>query len=349
MKNRYMGLMLALILVVTLVASCGAGNKQTLKVYNWGEYIDPQIIKDFEAENNVKVVYSTYDTNEAMYNKIVSGTVTYDVLVPSDYMIDRMVKEDLLEPLNYQQIPNFSQIKPDLLNADFDKQQLYSVPYFWGTVGILYDKTKVTEPVTSWNILWEQKYEQQIFMYNSARDAMMVALKKLGFSMNTRNPLELNAAKEQLLAQRPLVFGYVGDEVINGMINNQAALAVVYSGDATTIMKENPNMAYAIPTEGSNIWVDAMVIPKNAENKELAHKFIDYLSGADVSALNTEAVGFSTPNKQTMTDLTGTAPWVAWLSYNPDLRELQKMEYFLNPDEETNKLYTQIWESVISS
>lgn len=347
--KKIFSIFLIFVLAATVLTGCQSSNKETLKIYNWGEYIDPQIIKDFEAEYNVTVVHSTFDTNEAMYNKVVSGTVKYDLLVPSDYMIERMVEEDLLAQLDYSKIPNFEHIKPDLINPDFDKEQQYSVPYFWGTVGIIYDKTKVTKPVDSWNALWDDAYKQEIFMYNSSRDSIMVALKKLGFSMNTTNDSELDKAKDELLAQRPLVLGYVGDEVINSMINNQASLAVVYSGDATTIMEENENMEYVIPKEGSNIWIDSMVVPKNAENSELAHKFINYISSPEAALLNTKAVGYSTPNTETLSLLEAEGLWTDLVSYNPDLSSLENMEFFHNPGEAAIERYTQIWETVISS
>lgn len=343
-------IILSFIALLSLLTGCQSNQKATLKVYNWGEYIDMDVIKDFEQQFDVKVIYDTFDSNEAMFNKISAGSVSYDVVFPSDYMAEKMIKADMLAPLDYSQIPNIQHIKPELLKADFDPQQLYSVPYFWGTVGILYDKTKVTEPVTSWNILWDDKYQDNILMYNSARDSMMVALKTLGYSMNTKNPDQIAEATALLKKQRPLVSGYVGDEVINNMINSQAALAVVYSGDATTIMKENPNMAYAIPKEGSNIWIDPVVISKNSTQVTLAHQFINYLSDPDAALLNTQAVGYSTPNMSALELLKKTnEPWIDWISYNPDLTAYPNLEYYSIGADDILKLYTDAWEQVINS
>jgi Spermidine/putrescine-binding periplasmic protein len=340
------------ILMLALVSGCGNGNdKQTLKVFNWGEYIDMDVISAFEEEFDVRVIYDTFESNEAMYSKISAGSVSYDVIFPSDYMVERMIKEDMLEELDYSKIPNLSNIQEDLLNADFDPEQKYSVPYFWGTVGIVYDQTIVkANEVTSWDILWNEKYNQQIYMYNSSRDSMMVALKRLGYSMNTQDQSQIAAATAALIEQKPIVYGYVTDEVISSMANSQAALAVVYSGDATSIMRENSNMAYAIPKEGSNIWIDPMVIPKSAEEKDLAHEFINFLARADIALLNTEEVGYSTPNNATLDLLSAEGEeWITWLSYNPDLDTLTNMEFFHAGSDELLEIYNKAWEDVISA
>jgi len=345
---------LYLVLIITLMlgfcASCTpVQQKQTLKILNWGQYIDPAVITSFENEHDIHIIYDTFDSNESMYNKVATGAVTYDLLFPSDYMAEKMIADNMLSPLDYAQIPNMSYINPELLHRDFDPEQQYTLPFFWGTVGIMYDKTKVSEDVISWDILWNETYRDDIFMYNSARDSLMVALKKLGFSMNTHNIDEVNAAKNELLRQKPLILGYVGDEVINAMINNQAALAVVYSGDATSIMDENPNMAYGIPQEGTNMWVDTVVIPTNAPEKTLAHTFINYLNRPDIAKLNTEAVGYSTPNMETLTLLRREdSPWINWQSYNPTLTRYQHLEFF-HVDNETLVLYNTAWEEVLNA
>ena len=345
--KKIIAVLSALVLTVAFVTGCGASsNKETLKVFNWGEYIDESVVKSFEKEFNVKVVYDTFDSNESMYNKIASGAVNYDIMFPSDYMAEKMIKEDMLAEIDYSLIPNFQYINPELLHADYDPEQKYTVPYFWGTVGILYDKTKVTDTVDSWDILWNEKYKNEIYMYNSARDSMMVALKKLGYSMNTTNPAEIEAAKQELIKQKPLVLGYVGDEVINGMINSQASLAVVYSGDATAIMQENPNMAYAIPKEGTNIWTDPIVISKKSTQQELAHKFINYLADPEIAKLNTEAVGYSTPNLETLKALKAEgAEWTEWISYNPDVTQYD-LEFFHSGSDEVVAAYNETWNAV---
>jgi len=340
---------LIVILLCAIFTGCAQHEQRTLKIFNWGQYIDMDVITQFENDHNIKIIYDTFDSNESMYNKLSSGAVTYDLVFPSDYMAEKMIAEDMLTPLDFNQIPNMHHIKSDLLHRDFDPEQKYTVPYFWGTVGIIYDKTKVREPVNSWDILWDEAYRNDIFMYNSSRDAMMVALKKLGYSMNTTNQAEINAAKNQLLAEKRLVLGYVGDEVINAMINNQAALAVGYSGDATAIMDENENMAYAIPQEGTNIWIDTVVMPKTATEQTLAHAFINYLADPEIAKLNTELVGYSTPNKATLQLMEAAhEPWTDWQSYNPDLARYEHLEFF-HADDAALILYNNAWEEVLNA
>ena len=224
---------------ILLLTACSGDTRERLYVYNVGEYIDREVLTLFEEEFNCEVVYELYDSNETMYQKIKAGGTHYDVAFPSDYMVEKMIKEDLVLPLDYSKIPNFKYISDQYKNLPYDPENLYTVPYFWGTVGILYDKTVVNEPVDSWSILWDETYKGNIFMYDSQRDSLMVALKLLGYSMNTQNVDELEEAKQLLIEQRPLVYAYVTDQVIDNMIAGNAALAVVYSGDATYIMDEN--------------------------------------------------------------------------------------------------------------
>jgi len=297
MKKVKILLLIALVAVIGLsVAGCGS-NKATLNVYNWGDFIDPEVIKEFEKEFNVKVNYDTFATNEDMYVTIAKGGTNYDVTFPSDYMIERMISEGLLEKIDKNNIPNLSNIDDRFLDLDFDPNNEYSVPYMWGTVGIIYNKNMVDDIVDSWDILWNEKYKGQILMLDSQRESIGVALKKLGYSMNTRNLDELEQAKEELIKQKPLVYAYVGDEVKELMVAEEAALAVVWSGDAVAMMRENENLEYVIPKEGSNIWFDNMVIPKNAQNKELAEEFINFMNRPEIAAKNAEYIGYSTPNK----------------------------------------------------
>src|SRR5690554_3470144 len=279
-----------------------------LNVFNWGEYIDQDVITEFEKEfPNINVTYDTFDSNESMYTKLVTGDANYDVVIPSEYMIERLIKEDRLLELDYDKIPNYANIDQDIiekLNDEFSSTQKnrieinnYTVPYFYGTVGVLYDKTKVNETVDSWDILWDEEYKKEIFMYDSQRDSLMVSLKKLGYSMNTTSKKELEEAKDLLIEQKPLVYAYVTDTVIRGMIDSEAALAVVYSGDAAYIMSENENMEFAIPKEGTNFWIDAMVIPKTSKNVDAAHKFINFMCDEEIALKNTEEVMYSSPVK----------------------------------------------------
>ena len=275
---------------------CSSGGENgKVVVYNWGDYIDPAVNEMFTKETGIKVVYSDYANNEEMYASVEPGNVKYDVLFPSDYMIEKMINKDMLQKIDFSKIPNYENIDEQFLNLPYDPNNAYSVPYMWGTVGIVYNKTMVEEPVDSWDILWDSKYKGQIFMYDSERDSIMVALKKLGYSMNTRDEKELEEAKQLLIEQAPLVLAYVGDEGKNKMINGEAALMTAWAGDAMVMLEENPDLAYVLPKEGTNYFVDGIVIPKNAENVEQAHEYINFLCRPDIAAMNAEYIGYSTP------------------------------------------------------
>ena len=239
---RFITAVLTLTLIMGLFPGCnqsGDSGKKTLKVYNWGDYIDESVIDTFEKEYGIDVIYDTFATNEDMYVKIKSGGSDYDVAFPSDYMIERMIEEDMLEKVNFENIPNMKYIDDKFKNLAYDPTNEYSVPYMWGTVGIIYNKTMVNEPVDSWDILWDEKYAKQIFMLDSSRDSIGVALKKLGYSLNSRDEKELEEAKNELIKQKPLVLSYMGDDIKDAMVAGQAALAVVWSGDAVAMKWEN--------------------------------------------------------------------------------------------------------------
>ena len=252
----------------------------------------------------------------------------------------------MLVELDYSKIPNMEYVDPALTGLDFDPETKYSVPYFWGTVGIVYDKTKVSEPVTSWSSLWDEQYKGDIYMYNSQRDALMVALKSLGYSMNTKEVSELEEAKALLIEQAPLVYAYVTDQVIEGMIQGNAALGVVYSGDATYIMDSNENMEYVVPEEGSNLWVDGMVIPTTSKNTDLAHEFINFMMRPDIAAMNSSYVMYSTPNMEAAQQLSSES-WAQTDAYNPDTTKLNNMESFLDPGDFISE-YDRIWTEVLA-
>lgn len=301
----FSALVLSCVLTTSLLAGCGSSkqsaDKGTVYFYNCGDYIDEDLLAEFTKETGIKVDYSTYDTNEIMYQKLKSTPGTYDLVIPSDYMIEKMIKEDMVEPLDFNNIPNYEHIDEKYKNLSYDPQNQYSVPYMWGTIGIVYDPEVVTEPVDSWDILWNTKYTgKQIIMFDSMRDTLSVGLKKLGYSMNSTNPDEVAAAAEELVKQKstmdPL---YYVDEVKDKMINGEAIMATVWSGDANYIISENPNLKYAIPKEGSNKWFDAMVIPKGSKNKENAEKLINFLTDPENAKKNVDYIGYSTPNKDT--------------------------------------------------
>jgi spermidine/putrescine transport system substrate-binding protein len=238
-----------------------------------------------------------------MYAKIKAGGTAYDVAFPSDYMIKRMIDEGGLEKINLDNIPNYAYIEERFKNMSYDPLNEYSVPYFWGTVGILYNKTMVNDPVDSWDILWNEKYAKEIFMLDSQRDSIGLALKFLGYSLNSRDDAELEAAKTKLIEQIPLVRAYVGDEVKDMMIAGEGAMAVVWSGDALNMMLENDDLDFALPQEGTNIWVDAMVIPTTSKHKEAAEKFINFMCETAVAARNCDYINYSTPHTEVLREL----------------------------------------------
>ena len=314
MKKR-IALVLAAAMTACALSACGGGSTQdavdkygsdTLKVYNCGEYIGTDVVADFEDEFGVKVVYETFDSNEMMYTKLQAGD-SYDVLVPSDYMIQRMMREDMLQKLDLSLIPNYDLLMDEVIGLPYDENNEYSIPYFWGTVGIVYNKNNVAQAdlEQGWEVLRNPKYKERIYMYDSERDSFMVALKALGYSMNTESEDEINQAYQWLCEQRDTMNPiYVTDEVIDNMANGMMDMAVVYSGDAAYILEENEDMGYYMPEEGTNIWSDAMVIPKNAANPKLAHEFINYILTYDASYANTEEVGYVTTQSEVYTDVT---------------------------------------------
>ena len=290
------------LLITTLLMSsafiftaCGRDRGEVLHFFNWMEFVDPDVLEMFYEEYGITVIMDNYDSNEFMYSRVTGGG-GYDVLVPSDYMVERMISEGLLEKLDFSLLPNFVHIDPRFHNMPYDPTMEYVVPYMWGTLGIVYDTTRVHEPVTSWSALWDERYAGQIFMYDSVRDTMSLALKYLGFSLNTRNMDELNQAVTLLQRQMPLVQAYVGEPIKDKMIGGEGILSVMYSGDALYSMMMNPNLNYAVPIEGSNIWMDGLVIPVGARNIEGAHKFINFLSRPDIAALNAEYIWYTTAN-----------------------------------------------------
>ena len=325
-------------------------NGEKLVVYHWGEYIDPEVLTMFEKETGIDVVYEEFETNEILYPKISSGAIAYDVVCPSDYMIQRMIENDLLSEINFDNIPNIKNIGSQYMeqSKQFDPENKYSVPYCWGTVGILYNKTMVDEPVDSWSILWNPKYKDNILMQDSVRDAFGVTLKYLGYSLNSTDLDELTEAKNLLIEQKPLVQAYVIDQVRDKMIGNEAALGVIYSGEAIYTQKENPNLEYVIPKEGSNIWIDSWVIPKNAEHKENAEKFINFLCRPDIALMNFEYITYSTPNEAARELIEDESIRNSEIAF-PDLSKYDNLETFQYLGTEADQVYGDLWNKVKSS
>lgn len=325
-------------------------NGEKLVVYNWGEYIDPEVLTMFEEETGIDIVYEEFETNEILYPKISSGAIAYDVICPSDYMIQRMIENDLLSEINFDNIPNLKNIGKQYLeqSRQFDPENKYSVPYCWGTVGILYNKMMVDEPVDSWSILWDPKYKDNILMQDSVRDAFGVTLKYLGYSLNSIDLDELTEAKNLLIEQKPLVQAYVIDQVRDKMIGNEAALGVIYSGEAIYTQKENPNLEYVIPKEGSNIWIDSWVIPKNAEHKENAEKYINFLCRPDIALMNFEYITYSTPNEAARELIEDESIRNSEIAF-PDLSKYDNLETFQYLGTEADQVYGDLWNKVKSS
>jgi len=335
----------ALVLGATMLfGGCGKeyANGEVV-VYNWGEYINEDVIEMFEEEYDIKVVYDTFPENEDMYPAVSTGKVNYDVVCPSDYMINRMINEGLLAELNYDNIPNIKNIDPTYLKSaeEFDPGNKYAVPYCWGTVGILYNKTMVDEPITSWSAIFDEKYQNEILMIDSVRDGMGIALKYLGYSMNTTEESQLEEAKALLIAQRPFVQGYFVDEVRNKMIGEEAALGVIYSGEAIYTQRENSDLEYVVPEEGSNVWIDGWVIPKNAQNKENAEKWINFMCREDIALMNFEEITYSTPNaaaRELIEDADIKNSTIAF----PDAATLERCESYKYLGE-TEEIYLEKW------
>ncbi|WP_432630043.1 ABC transporter substrate-binding protein [Brotaphodocola sp.] len=336
----------------------GSGSNE-LYVYNWGEYIDEDVIDQFEEETGIKVIYDMFETNEEMYPVIEAGGVNYDVVCPSDYMIQKMRENDLLAEIDFDNVPNLDQIDPAYLemSKSFDPENKYSVPYTWGTVGILYN-TKMLEELgmdapTKWSDLWDERLDGEILMQDSVRDAFMVALKKDGYSMNTDNEDELQQAKQDLIDQKPLVQAYVIDQVRDKMIGGEAAVGVVYSGEMLYIQNEvkdlglDYDLEYVIPEEGTNLWIDSWVIPKNAKNKENAEKWIDFLCRPEIAKQNFDYITYSTPNKGAF-DLLDEEIQNNKAVF-PDIDSLKNSEVYEYLGDEVDSVYNELWKEVKSN
>jgi spermidine/putrescine transport system substrate-binding protein len=332
--------MLTLILSIT---GCSKAQNGELNVYNWGDYIDESLIEQFEEEYGIKVNYETYATNEDMYMKIKNGGTSYDIAIPSDYMIQKMINEDMLEKVDISKLENYTNIDSKYLNKDYDPNNEYSVPYFWGTVGILYNKALVEDTVDSWEILFNEKYAGQVLMLDSQRDSIMVALKLLGYSLNSTDLDELEEAKSLLLEQKPNVLAYVVDNGKDMMVANEASFMATWNGEAIALMDENEDLDFALPKEGTNLFFDAMVIPKGSKNIDNAHKFINFMLDEQVALVNTEYVGYSTPNAKVL-ELLPEEIRNSEIAY-PNIEELENLEVFIDLGSELVK-YNKIWTEI---
>lgn len=349
--KKSLALLSAAALTLGLLSGCGSSSgdakdpgtadKGVVNVYNWGVYIDESVLEDFTAETGIKVVYDTFESNEAMYGVLKNEGASYDVVIPSDYMISRMIEEDMLEPLNFDNIPNFEDIDPALKNPDYDPENLYSVPYMWGLLGVIYNTTLVDETPTSWDIMFDEDYAGQILMFNNSRDAIGIALKELGYSYNTTDENQIKEAIDLLIEQKPLVQSYVMDDIFEKMQSGSAAIGAYYYGDFLTMQEVNPDLAFCLPEEGTNLYVDAMCIPKNAENKENAEIFINYMCSTQAGLKNCEEIWYSSPLLSVREELD---PEVSGDPYAyPDESILAQCESFKNLPADTLALYDSEW------
>ncbi|MBR5614172.1 MAG: extracellular solute-binding protein [Clostridia bacterium] len=335
------------VLIFVILLRCG-GDAKTLKVYNAGEYIDDSLVTAFEEEYGCKVIYETFDSNESMYTKVMSGE-KYDIIIPSDYMIERLAKEKFLQEIDKDRLKNLGNIMPRLMNQPFDPENKYSIPYFWGNVGILYDKTVVkTEDLEAgWEVLRNPAYKDNIYMYNSERDSFMIALKALGYSLNTSDRAELDRAYKWLVEQKERVNPiYMGDEVIDSMIAGNKAMAIVYSGDAAYIMSENENLGFYTPQSGTNLWIDGMVITNECKNDDLAYKWIDFMLEPQNASLNSETVGYSSPVEEAYKEISMTV-YADNEAYVPR-QDNQNDEFFRYQEPEIKRYCAELWTKVKS-
>lgn len=336
------------------------GKDVTINVYNWGEYISNgdddslDINALFEELTGIRINYTQFDTNESLYAKLKSGGTTYDVIFPSDYMVSRMIDEDMLEPLDFENIPNFQYISEKFKNPSYDPENFYSVPYTWGTVGLIYNYDMLGFDPDSWDIMWDENYAKQILQFSNSRDAFAIALLRLGYSINTEDKLELDQAAQMLKEEKPMVQAYVMDQIFDKMQGNEAAIAPYYAGDAINMMAVNDSLRFVIPKEGTNLFFDAVCIPKHKEDTEesrlrklASEMYINFLNEPDIAAANIEYIQYSTPNDAALALLdeeTRNNP----IAYPGD-EVLENTEVYVNLSEDTNLYLDQLWTQIMSA
>ncbi len=334
------------LLLALLLSAVPAGAEGVVNVYNWEDYIDPAAITLFEQETGINVNYMCFTTVEDMIVQVEANPGAFDVCFPSDYIIERMIANDMLAEIDYANVPNAVQTIDYLRKPDYDPDEKFSVPYMWGTVGILYNKTMIPDPEHSWAILWNTEYQNQVFMLDSIRDSMGITLKSLGYSMNTHEIPAIMQAKMKLIEQKQsgVVKAYQVDETKDKMVAGEAALALMWSGDAMYAIDLNEDLDYFVPVEGSNVWVDGAVIPKTAKNKENAEKFINFLCRPDVAQMNCEYICYSSPNQGAI-DLMGEE-YTGNHVQNPAQELLDKCEFFHDIEPKFLKIYVDNWNDV---
>lgn len=346
MKRRILSIVVCIALVITAVPVFTACEQKqaTLNVFNWGQYIangeddTVDLIAKFEKETGINVNYLTYESNEAMYAKLQSGGASYDIVIPSDYMVARLIEEDMLDPIDFSKLTNYGNVDDSFKNPDYDPENKYSVPYTWGTVGIIYNKKYVKKEVNSWELLWDKDYKDKILMFSNSRDAMAIGQLLTGVDPNTTDEADLKKAAKKLVKQRPYVQDYVMDQIFDKMINEVAWIAPYYAGDYLYMAEENENLAFCLPDEGFNRFVDAMCILKGSQNSEAAHKFIDFILRQDVQFENVDYIGYSSPFKRELIP----EDYLDEVSY-PDEKKLEKSFSFNHLPTSVLKTMDSLW------
>lgn len=319
-----------------------AGSKDTIIVYNWGDYIDPELITQFEEETGYKVIYETFDSNEAMLTKIKQGGTNYDIAIPSEYTINKMVKENLLEKLDYSKIKGIEHIDPRFLHQSFDSENTYSIPYFWGTLGIVYNTKVYPEGyLKEWRDLWKPELKDSILFIDGAREMMGIALQTLGYSLNEKDETIVKEAGKYLKTLMPNAKAIIADEMKTYMIQGEANIAVTFSGEAAKMLNENEDLAYVVPSEGTNLWFDNIVIPKTVGNKEGAYAFINFMLRPEIAAKNAQYVGYATPNKDALALLPEEI--TSDESFYPSEEAMEKMEVYENLGTDLLSLYNDLF------
>ncbi len=341
--KKNLALALSALLALSL-AACGGSSGEVVNVYNWGEYIDTDLLQQFEDETGIHVVYNTFETNEGLYSRLQSES--YDVVIPSDYMISRMINEGMLQKLDFGNIPNYSLIDSKYTHLDYDPEQAYSVPYTWGAVGIIYNSKKVdAADLGSWDILWNPKYAGQTAMFDNSRDALGLTLKLLGYSQNTTSKDELRAAADKIIEGKDNFQGFWMDQILEKLPNEEILIAPYYNGDAVTMMEDNPDLSFYIPKEGTNVFVDAMCIPTNAKNVENAEKFINFMCSTEAAAANADYIGYSSPQREVFEQLDDAVKNDP--IHYPSEETIAHGETFLNLPEDINEYYNELWTEIL--
>lgn len=325
-----------------------------INVYSWGEFISTgaegniNVNKEFAKKTGIRVNYKTFQNNEELFAKLLSGGSDYDVIIPSDYMVSRLMENNMLSKLDFKNIPNFRLIDNKFKNLDFDRENNYSVPYMWGLIGIFYNKNEVKEKEKdiTWDILWDEKYKGRILMFDNARDSFALSLLRLGYPINTTDSTHWHLAANELIKQKPLIQAYVMDQIFDKMANGEAALAPYYSGDAATMIKNNPNIGFVIPESGTNLFVDSLCVPKNSVKKAQAEKYINFMCETEMALANVKQTGYSTPHREAYQKLDNSIKQNK--IFYPDDETLKNAQIFINLPNSINKLIDELWIGVKS-